>query len=911
MLSLKKKRLVYFFGGNKTEGNARMSGILGGKGAGLAEMSRMGIPVPAGFTISTEVCSFFYKNGKKYPNSLKGEVENNLKKLEILTGKSFGRGENPLLVSVRSGAAVSMPGMMDTILNLGINNEVVESLAKKTNDERFAYDTYRRFIQMFGNVVKKIQIEEFEDAILKVKSKYNIEDDKKLQKMELKEIIDLYFQIYQKRVGEAFPQDPLKQLWMAIDAVFSSWNNERAIKFREFNKIKNISGTAVNIQSMVFGNYGENSGTGVCFSRNPSTGEKEIYGEYLQNAQGEDVVAGIRTPKKIDELKKQFPEIYIQLFDAIQKLENHYRDMQDIEFTVSDGKLYLLQTRSGKRTGVASVKCAVDMVREGLISKEEAIKRVKAEDIQQTLFPRILESEEKRAINEKLLIASGLNASIGAGCGEIVFNSNDAEKAKKEGKKVVLVRQNTSPEDIAGMIVAEAVLTATGGMTSHAAIVSRSIGTPCVICPNAIIFNESDNSVAINGKIFHKGDFITIDGTNGRVFSGKLELSKNDIGSDVKELLSWCDDICSASVRKFKFGKNKVLLKGFYVMANADLPNDAMTALNFGAKGIGLCRTEHMFFDKEKLMPFRAMICSDTKDDRIAYLRQICELQSVDFEGIFFQMNGKEVIVRLLDPPLHEFLPKNEEELQKLSKYMNKDVDALRERVHSLKETNPMMGHRGCRLAITYPEIYEAQVEAVAKALLSVSNQGIKVKAKIMIPIVCDAEELREVRAICERKIQVVIDSFSNKKEQEEAKLILNKIEIGTMIETPRASLTADKIAEYADFFSFGTNDLTQTTFAFSRDDVNEMLGLYLKKEILKNDPFKTIDKSGVGELLKMAVRRGKSINKLMSMGICGEHGGDEKTIKFCFENGLSYVSCSPYRVPVARLSCAKAVLSK
>ena len=881
------KHLIYFFGNGKADGSAKMKDILGGKGAGLAEMTNLGIPVPAGFTISTELCKYFYENNKQYPKNLREEVEKNIQKLEKTTGKVFGSNENPLLVSVRSGASVSMPGMMDTILNLGVNDNTIQGLIKQTKNERFAYDTYRRFIQMFGNVVKNIPIENFDNILKDLKKSKNYSKDTELSVKDLKEIIAKYKEVYKKYTKSVFPQEPKEQLFSAIDAVLMSWMNERAIKYREINNIKNIAGTAVNIQSMVFGNYGDNSGTGVCFSRNPTNGEREIYGEYLQNAQGEDVVAGIRTPMKISTLQEQQPNVYKQLEKVIATLEKHYKDMQDIEFTVCNGELFLLQTRVGKRTSLASIKMAVDMVKEKLITKEEAIMRVLPDQISKTLHP-IISKEEKEKAN---CIAVGLNACIGCACGKIAYTAQEAEKRVKNGEKVILVRQNTSPEDLAGMVVAEGILTATGGVTSHAAIVSRGLGKPCVICAGKIVFENE--KVFINGKEFVEGDFITIDGATGEVFEGQLPLITNTFNKDVDTFLNWCDEICEKSVRKTANG----VVKGFSVLTNADRPEDTQTAINFGAKGIGLCRTEHMFFDKDKIMPFRAMIVSDNVEMREKYLQQILPLQQKDFEGMFKILDGKSVIIRLLDPPLHEFVPKTEEETKHLAEYINCDLSEMKQKLSILKEANPMMGHRGCRLALTYPEIYAMQVEAICNAVKNCNNQGIDVNVKIMIPIVCEARELAFVRNICEK----VIDKIMSKNDK--------KIPIGTMIEVPRSALLADEVAEYADFFSFGTNDLTQMTFGFSRDDVNKLMNTYFSTEILQSHPFKTIDVNGVGKLIEITTEKGRKTKNELSIGVCGEQGGDPESIDFCYKTGLNYVSCSPFRVPVARLATAQAVI--
>ena len=880
--------MIYFFGNGKAEGNAKMVSILGGKGAGLAEMTNLKIPVPAGFTISTELCEYYYSNGKKYPPKLKEEILKNIKKLEKTTGKIFGDKNNPLLVSVRSGAEISMPGMMDTILNLGINDISVDGLATKTNNQHFAYDTYRRFIQMFGNVVKDIPFEKFDNILKAIKTEKNYSKDNDISVDDLKIVISEYKKIYKEYTNEDFPQDVEQQLFMSIEAVVKSWMNERAIKYREINDIKNIKGTAVNIQSMVFGNYGENSGTGVCFSRNPATGENEIYGEYLQNAQGEDVVAGIRTPTKISVLKEQQPKIYKQLSNVVNILEKHYKDMQDIEFTVSNGELFLLQTRCGKRTANASIKIALDMIREKKITVNEAIMRIKPEDISKLLHP-IIPKEEKANAN---CIAVGLNACVGCACGEIVFTAKKAEEQVKDGKKVILVRQNTSPEDLAGMVVAEGILTATGGLTSHASVVSRGLGKPCVICAGKITF-END-FVYINEHKYKEGDYITIDGGTGEVFDGKIKLVKNSFNQEVNQFLDLCDNVCGKSVRKNK----NFTVKNFEVMTNADRPEDTQIAIDFGAKGIGLCRTEHMFFDKEKIMPFRAMIVSDNIKMREKYLQEILPLQQKDFESMFKILNGKSVIIRLLDPPLHEFVPKTEEEIDQLSKYVNCDTDEMKDKINLLKESNPMMGHRGCRLALTYPEIYRMQVEAICNAVNNCLKQNIDVNVKIMIPIVCEPKELKYVRQICEKQIELSLDKTFKK-----------HIPIGTMIEVPRAALLADEVAEYADFFSFGTNDLTQMTFGFSRDDVNKLMNSYFEKEIFTSHPFKTLDKHGVGKLVEIATKLGRSVKNNLSIGVCGEHGGNADSIEFCYKTGLNYVSCSPYRVPEARLACARAVI--
>ncbi|MCR4939690.1 MAG: pyruvate, phosphate dikinase [Treponemataceae bacterium] len=886
---MSKTKFVYFFGNGKAEGDAAMRSELGGKGANLAEMTNLGIPVPPGFTISTEVCKLFYENDKSYPAGLKEEVAENLEKLEKLMGKKLGDAKDPLLVSVRSGAAISMPGMMDTILNLGMNDKAVKGLSELSGNPRFAWDSYRRFIQMFGDVAMGVPSDAFEDAISAIKEKKGVKLDTELDAADLENLVAEYKVIYKKHVGKDFPQEPVEQMWGAINAVFGSWMNDRAIKYRQLNNIKGLAGTAVNIQCMVFGNFGEDSGTGVCFSRNPSTGENKFYGEYLMNAQGEDVVAGIRTPATIDKLENDNKEVYEQLCKIRLDLENHFHDMQDMEFTVQQGKLFLLQTRNGKRTGAAAVKCAVDMVSEKLITKEDAILRVSADQLDQLLHPMI----DPKVAKKTAAVTKGLNASPGAGCGQIVYTADEAEAWVKEGKKVILVRKETSPEDISGMVVAEGILTSTGGMTSHAAVVARGMGTPCVSGASEVSF--VDGKVNISGKIFNKGDFITIDGTTGNVYEGQLPLIEPEISGELNTFLGWCDEIRASSERKMASG----VLKGFDVRANADQPIDAQHAFDFGAAGIGLCRTEHMFFDRAKLIHFRAMIASDTAEQRKAALANILPLQKKDFSGIFEAMNGRPVTIRLLDPPLHEFIPHTEEETAELAKHMGIDQKVLKAKCDALHEMNPMLGHRGCRLAITYPEIYEMQVEAIALAAAECVKKNIPVHPEVMIPIVCDNDELEIIRKSCEK---VMKDVFAKENVQFE-------IKIGSMIEVPRAALLAGKLADFADFFSFGTNDLTQMTFAFSRDDAGKFMSAYLKQDILDSDPFKSIDEEGVGELINFARERARAKKPDIKLGICGEHGGDPATIDFCYRAGLNYVSCSPYRVPIARLAGAQAVI--
>ena len=880
-----KQKNVYFFGQGKAEGDAKMKSELGGKGANLAEMTNLGIPVPPGFTISTGVCAAYYENKEKYPAGIKEEVEAGLKRLESVMKKKLGDPNDPLLVSVRSGAAVSMPGMMDTILNLGISDKAVKGLAAKTGNPRFAWDAYRRFIQMYGDVVMGVEHDHFEEAIHSIKKEKKVELDTALTASDLETLVDEYKKIVKKYSGKDFPQAPLDQLWGAINAVFGSWMNERAIKYRKINDIRDLRGTAVNVQSMVFGNFGEDSGTGVCFSRDPSTGVNEFYGEYLMNAQGEDVVAGIRTPERISKLEKDNPVIYKQLVGIKNRLEKHFKDMQDMEFTVQQGVLYLLQTRNGKRAGTAAVKCAVDMVSEGLIDKNTAIMRVTPGHLDQLLHPMIEPNVQKQA----KVLTRGLNASPGAAAGKIVFNAKDAESWHKKGEKVLLVRKDTSPEDIGGMVVSQGILTSTGGMTSHAAVVARGMGTPCVAGAKGAIVQGG--TVTIGGKEFKEGDWITIDGSSGEVYEGHLPLVAASISKDMNTFLKWCDEVRKQSVR----GK----IKGFDVRTNADQPDDAKRAFDFGAQGIGLCRTEHMFFDKEKLIHFRAMIVADTEEDRKKELKKILPLQQKDFFGIFKAMEGRPVTIRLLDPPLHEFVPHTKEEIDELADFLKVDHEKLASKIGTLVESNPMLGHRGCRLAVTYPEIYDMQVEAIALAAAECAKQKIPVHPEIMIPIVVTARELRLLRPNAEKILERVFGAADVK----------IPVTIGTMIEVPRAAIRSAHIAKYADFFSFGTNDLTQMTFAFSRDDIASFLPVYLEKNVLDVDPFKTIDADGVGSLINLAIKEGRSVKPDLKIGICGEHGGDPATIDFCYREGLSYVSCSPFRVPLARLAGAQAVI--
>jgi len=868
------KKFVYQF----SEGSKEMKDILGGKGTGLCEMAKLGIPVPPGFIISAEVCDYYYKHNNTYPDGLFDEIREHLKKVEENVGKKFGDPNNPLLVSVRSGAAVSMPGMMDTILNLGLNDEITEKWLKNTGNERFAYDSYRRLLQMFGDVVYNIKHEKFEQILSNVKKEKNIKYDFELSVADLKKVISEYHKLYRSETSKDFPQDPWQQLVEAIEAVIKSWFNDRALVYRKLNKIENLLGTAVTVQSMVFGNMGEKSGTGVCFTRNPSTGEKALYGEFLINAQGEDVVAGIRTPDEISKLRNVLPTAYEKLVNICETLEKHYRDMQDIEFTIEEGRLYLLQTRSGKRTAQAAVKVAVDFEREGVISKEEAILRVEPSQIDQLLHKRFDDSKKK----DFKLLAIGLPASPGAAIGSVVFSAEDAEKAAEEGKKVILVRTETSPEDIKGMNSAEGILTSRGGMTSHAAVVARGMGKCCITgAENILVFEKEKCFKTKDGTVVSEGMTISIDGSTGEVFLGEVPVIEPELSDDFETLLSWADQIRRLKIR-----------------TNADTPKDAEQARKFGAEGIGLCRTEHMFFEGDRINAVREMILADDKEGREKALTKILPMQRNDFIGIFRVMKGLPVTIRLLDPPLHEFLPKKDSEIEVLAKDLNISPSKIREKIESLKEVNPMLGHRGCRLGITYPEITRMQTRAIIEgACYLVKNEGLTITPEIMVPLVGTEEELINQKEIIEDETRKVF---------KEQGVELN-YSIGTMIEIPRAALTADKIGKVAQFFSFGTNDLTQMTFGFSRDDANKFLPFYIENKILKDDPFMTLDIEGVGKLIKTATENGKSVNPNLKVGICGEHGGDPKSIEFCDEVGLNYVSCSPFRVPIARLSAARA----
>ena len=878
---------VYFFGGGSAEGKAEMKELLGGKGANLAEMTNLGIPVPPGFTISTEVCAAFYEHRRNYPAGLREEVAEHLRRLETMMGKKLGDARDPLLVSVRSGAAQSMPGMMDTILNLGLNDAAVEGLAEQSGNPRFARDSYRRFIQMYGDVVMEVPHGAFERALEEAKERKGVTEDTGLDAADLDAVIAAYKEIYAGHTGAGFPQAPLDQLWGAIDAVFGSWNNDRAIRYRQLNDIKGLLGTAVNVQSMVFGNFGGDSGTGVCFTRDPSTGENTFYGEYLINAQGEDVVAGIRTPLPLSRLREAAPEMMAQLEEVRGRLERHYRDMQDMEFTIQQGRLFLLQTRNGKRTGGAAVKLAVDMAAEGLITREEAIGRVTPGQLDQLLHPMI----DPAGREQVTALASGLNASPGAATGQVVFTADAAEEWAQQGKRVLLVRRETSPEDIGGMHAAQGILTSTGGMTSHAAVVARGMGTPCVAgCKEVVI---SGGAATIDGVPVREGQWLTIDGSTGEVFDGELPLITPKVTGTLAEFLAWTDGVRAGASREGIAGR------GFGIRTNADLPRDARVAREFGAEGIGLCRTEHMFFDEGKLEIFQEMIVAEDAAARRAALDRLLPLQRDDFTGIFRAMDGFPVTVRLLDPPLHEFVPKTRADAEALAAASGVPLERLQAKIEALHEMNPMLGHRGCRLGITYPEIYDMQVRAIMEAACAVAAAGAGVLPEIMIPLVGTIEELSRLRARAE---QVAADVLA-------AAAVKVEYQIGTMIEIPRAAVTAARVAEAADFFSFGTNDLTQLTFGYSRDDAGVFLPEYVEQGILEHDPFQVLDRDGVGEVVEMGVRRGRATKPDLKMGICGEHGGDPSSIEFCYRVGMNYVSCSPYRVPIARLAAAQAVL--
>ncbi len=870
-------KYVYMF----TEGSKDMRNLLGGKGANLAEMTNIGLPVPRGFTVTTEACTKYYEDGEKLNSSIIEEIESKIKELEKITGKTMGDTKNPLLVSVRSGARASMPGMMDTVLNLGLNDDVAKGFSEVTNNPRFVYDSYRRFIQMFADVVMGFPKSSFERLFDKIKEEKNVEFDTELTADDLKEVIEIYKGEYRKHANADFPQDPKEQLIEAVKAVFRSWNNDRAITYRRLNDIPGEWGTAVNVQEMVYGNKGETSGTGVAFTRNPATGENKLYGEYLMNAQGEDVVAGIRTPKSIETLKEVMPECYEEFKKICKILEDHYRDMQDMEFTIEDGKLFMLQTRNGKRTAKAALKIAVDLVNEGMISKEEALLKIEPKQLDQLLHPNFDDASLKAA----KVIATGLAASPGAATGKLCFTAEDVIKMHEAGEKdLILARLETSPEDIEGMNLAHGILTVRGGMTSHAAVVARGMGTCCVSGCGDIIVDEENKTLKLkDGTTFHEGDYISLDGSTGNVYGEQIKTVEPEISGNFETIMEWAD-----ATRKLK------------IRTNADTPRDALQARKFGAEGIGLCRTEHMFFEEERIFNFRRMITATTLEAREEALEKILPYQRDDFEGLFRAMDGYTVTIRFLDPPLHEFLPHTDEEIKPLAESLGMTFEALKNRVESLKEFNPMMGHRGCRLAITYPEIAKMQTRAVIEAAINVQNEGKTVIPEIMIPLVGTVKELKYVKNIVVETADAII------KEKD----VNLKYEVGTMIEIPRAALTADEIAEEAEFFSFGTNDLTQMTFGFSRDDATKFLGDYYKKKILEQDPFATIDQTGVGKLVAMAAELGRKTRPNIHLGICGEHGGDPKSIDFCHRVGLDYVSCSPFRVPVARLAAAQAAIN-
>ena len=869
-------KYVYLF----SEGNKDMRDLLGGKGANLAEMTNIGLPVPRGFTITTEACNKYYSDGNKISEEIVNQIFEKVAELENITGKKFGNQENPLLVSVRSGARASMPGMMDTVLNLGLNDSVAQSFSKITNNPRFVYDSYRRFIQMFADVVMGFPKSSFERLFDKIKEEKNVKLDTELTADDLIEVVNIYKSEYFKYAGVEFPQDSRTQLLEAVKAVFRSWNNERAITYRRLNDIPGSWGTAVNVQEMVYGNKGENCGTGVAFTRNPATGEKKLYGEYLINAQGEDVVAGIRTPQDINTLKEVMPNCYDEFVRINKILEEHYKDMQDMEFTIEDGKLFMLQTRNGKRTAQAALKIAVDLVNEGMITKEEALLKVEPKQLDQLLHPNF----DTESLKNGNVIATGLAASPGAATGKLYFNAEDVLNAYKTGEKdIVLARLETSPEDIEGMNIAHGVLTIRGGMTSHAAVVARGMGTCCVCGCGELIIDEINKTLTTkDGKVMHEGDWISLDGSTGNVYGERIKTVEPSISGDFETFMNWADNTRKLQVR-----------------TNADTPKDAILARKFGAEGIGLCRTEHMFFEEERIFNFRRMITADTEEKRREALEKILPYQRSDFEGLFRSMEGYSVTIRFLDPPLHEFLPHTDEEIKPLAESLGMTFEALKNRVISLKEFNPMMGHRGCRLAITYPEIAEMQTRAVIEAAINVEKEGIKTHPEIMIPLIGDLKELKYVKNI----VTTTADKVMLEKN---FKVNYN---IGTMIEIPRATVIADEIAQEAEFFSFGTNDLTQLTYGFSRDDASKFLNDYYKKGIFESDPFAKIDRTGVGELMRIAVEKGRKTRPNIELGICGEHGGEPSSVEFCNELGLTYVSCSPFRVPLARLAAAQAAI--
>jgi pyruvate,orthophosphate dikinase len=885
-------KYVYFFGAGKADGTGDMKEVLGGKGAGLAEMTRIGLPVPAGFTITTEACDHYFKNGKKYPKQLRGEVAKHLAHLEKLTGKKLGDAKDPLLVSVRSGSARSMPGMMETILNLGLNDKSVQGIAKATKNDRFAYDAYRRFVQMYSSVVIGLPKEDLEARLRAMKSRLGVKDDTQVTADGWRQLVGEYKAYFKQKTGKDFPEDPVEQLWGAIGAVFESWMGEKAVTYRRVEKITGLLGTAVNVVQMVFGNTGDNSGTGVCFTRDPSTGEKTFFGDFLLNAQGEDVVAGIRTPMQLSELKTRMPKVYKQLEKVRQTLEKHYRDMQDMEFTVENGKLYMLQTRTGKRSPGAAFQMAVDMANEKLISREEALERLKSEDIERLFYP-VIDPKLARSELASRKLAEGINAVPGAAVGKAVFTAEEAEHWAERGEKVILVRRETSPEDVGGMYVAQGILTATGGKTSHAAVVARGWGKCCIVGAEKVDIDAEAKKMSSNGHVVREGDWITLDGGDGSVYSGEIELARPDPPKAYETLMKWADDVRRLRVR-----------------TNADTPQDSRAARAMGAQGIGLCRTEHMFFkdferpekSAERQQAIQEMILADDSESRRKALAKLLPFQRRDFIGIFEAMNGLPVTIRLVDPPLHEFVPHDPAKQAELAKKIGISAEAVARRVEQLHEANPMLGHRGCRLSITYPEILEMQVRAIIEAAIDCQRRGVKVLPEIMHPLVLDKKEFQ----ILEEATRRVADKIIS-----DAKVKLEYL-VGTMIELPRAAILAGEIAELAEFFSFGTNDLTQTTMGLSRDDAGRFLPEYVderKAAIFKTDPFQTLDVEGVGMLVKWAIEHGRKTRPKLKIGICGEHGGDADSVKFCHEVGMDYVSASPFRVPIARLAAAQAAL--
>ena len=868
---------VYLF----TEGNANMRELLGGKGANLAEMTGLGLPVPQGFTITTEACTQYYEDGREINAEIQGQINEYIEKMEEITGKKFGDKENPLLVSVRSGARASMPGMMDTILNLGLNEDVVEVIAKKSNNPRWAWDCYRRFIQMYSDVVMEVGKKYFEELIDKMKAERGVTYDVELTADDLKELAGQFKAEYKEKIGQDFPDDPKEQLMGAVKAVFRSWDNPRANVYRRDNDIPYSWGTAVNVQSMAFGNMGDDCGTGVAFTRDPATGEKKLMGEFLINAQGEDVVAGVRTPMPIAKMAEEFPEAFEQFQNVCQTLENHYRDMQDMEFTVENKKLYMLQTRNGKRTAQAALKIACDLVDEGMRTEEEAVAMIDPRNLDTLLHPQF----DAAALKAATPIGKGLGASPGAACGKIVFTAEDAENWNANGEKVVLVRLETSPEDITGMKASQGILTVRGGMTSHAAVVARGMGTCCVSGCSDIVMDEANKKFTLAGKEFHEGDYISIDGSTGNIYDGVIPTVDATIAGEFGRIMAWADKYRTLKVR-----------------TNADTPADAKKARELGAEGIGLCRTEHMFFEEDRIAAFREMICSDTVEEREAALNKILPYQQGDFEALYEALEGNPVTIRFLDPPLHEFVPTEEADIEKLAAAQGKSVEDIKTIIASLHEFNPMMGHRGCRLAVTYPEIAKMQTKAVIRAAINVqkAHADWTVEPEIMIPLVCDVKELKFVKKVVVETADAEIAAAG----------IDLKYEVGTMIEIPRAALTADEIAKEADFFCFGTNDLTQMTYGFSRDDAGKFLNAYYDAKIFENDPFAKLDQTGVGKLMETAIKLGKPVNNKLHVGICGEHGGDPSSVEFCHKIGLDYVSCSPFRVPIARLAAAQAAIA-